>query len=176
MVDLVLNKSMYKLYILFGLLSVQITETHKIHFWLCILWLLRWLFDRFRNGTMPRAGSNYISLSFEDRINIVQELLLVYNDNKLPRGKLVEVANNFRVHASTISRIWQRALQSRQNITLITLLELSRGNFFVAGPLFTMGTTLQLPLSWFPYKRSTNISWFKCSSQCTSNNSSSNYH
>ena len=66
---------------------------------------------------MPRAGSNYISLSFEDRINIVQELLLVYNDNKLPRGKLVEVANNFRVHASTISRIWQRALQARQNDT-----------------------------------------------------------
>ena len=64
---------------------------------------------------MPPTGSHYQSLSKENRILIVNKLLLVCEDNKLPHGKIQEIANEYAVNGTTISRLWSRAWQALQN-------------------------------------------------------------
>jgi IS30 family transposase len=60
---------------------------------------------------MPRRGSHYRVLSTDDRLSIVVELSASYDNDRLPHGKIQEIADRYEVHASTISRLWRRALQ-----------------------------------------------------------------
>ena len=54
-------------------------------------------------------------MSNEERNNILVDLTAVATDWVLPHGAIVGIADARARHPSTISRLWQRALQSRTN-------------------------------------------------------------
>lgn len=54
-------------------------------------------------------------LNQNQRESILQFLLMRYKDNKLNHGAINEAAANFKVHRRTISRLWKRAQQSKEN-------------------------------------------------------------
>lgn len=98
---------------------------------------------------MPSVGSTYRSLTENDRINIVNQLLLACEDNKLPHGKIQEVANQFGVVGNTISRLWKRARDRLDNDHNNSPGIFSRKKI-VAGALYTIVKTSLKPLSCSP--------------------------
>ena len=76
---------------------------------------IRLISHLYNHRKMPRTGSNYRVLSLDDRLNICFELLSSYEGDRLPHGKVQELADRYRVNGTTISRLGRRALEANQN-------------------------------------------------------------
>ena len=64
---------------------------------------------------MPQRGSNYRVLSLDERLKISFDLLSSYEGDRYPHGKIEQLAQQYRVHRSTISRLGKRALEANNN-------------------------------------------------------------